>query len=299
VSPLDGIVARAGGVAVVSVTSDPLAPADVATIAGAEAAVVVVGLDYRDEGEGLVTHGDRDSLVLPRDQDALVAAVAAANPRTIVVLEGSGPVVMPWLDAVPAILTAWYPGEQGGNAIADVLFGDVVPSGKLPLTFPRAESDLPPFDNQSLQVTYGYFHGYRWLDRNGVDPLFPFGFGLSYTTFGYAHLAVVPPMVGPWGRVRVTADVTNTGAVAGDEVAELYVGYEGSRVERAVRDLKSFARVQLEPGETRQVAFDVHAVDLGFWDSAAGAFVVEPITYDVAVGPSSRDLPLTGTFAVE
>jgi beta-glucosidase len=299
VSPLDGIVAHAGGIAVVPVTSDPLAPEDTAAIAGADAAVVVVGLDHRDEGEGLITHGDRDSLVLPRGQDALVAAVATANPRTIVVLEGSGPVLMPWLGAVPAVLTAWYPGEQGGNAIADVLFGDVVPSGKLPLTFPRAEDDLPPFDDQSFQVTYGYFHGYRWLDRNGVAPLFPFGFGLSYTTFRYTNLAVAPPTVGPWGRVRVTADVTNGGAVAGDEVAELYVGYEGSRVERAVRDLKSFARVHLEPGETRQVAFDVHAVDLGFWDSAAGAFVVEPITYDVAVGPSSRDLPLTGSFAVE
>src|SRR5262249_17272557 len=155
------------------------------------------------------------------------------------------------------ILTAWYPGEQGGNAIAEVLFGDVNPSGHLPLSFPHAEADLPVFDNVSFAVTYGYFHGYRWLDRNGTAPLFPFGFGLSYTTFQYANLTVTPGTLSPHGRLRVTADVTNTGTVAGDEVAQLYVGYTGSQVDRSVRDLKGFARVHLEPGETRTVVFEV------------------------------------------
>jgi len=169
---------------------------------------------------------------------------------------------MPWLDQVGAVLMAWYPGEAGGTAIAEVFFGDVNPSGKLPVTFPRAESDLPPFDDTSPAVQYGYFHGYRYLDRNDTAPLFPFGFGLAYTTFRYSNLAITPATASPWGRVRVTADVTNTGPVAGDEVAQLYVGYRGSRVDRAVRDLKAFARVHLEPGETRTVPFEVRAPDL-------------------------------------
>jgi len=298
VSPLDGIRARAGGVTVAYVDTSPPSPADLALIAAADAAVVVVGLTFQDEGEGLITIGDRSSLALPREQDGLVAAVAAANPRTIVVLEGSGALLMPWLGQVSAVLMAWYPGEAGGTAIAEVLFGEVNPSGKLPVTFPRAESDLPPFDNTSPAVQYGYFHGYRYLDRNDTAPLFPFGFGLAYTTFRYSNLAITPATVSPWGRVRVTADVTNTGPVAGDEVAQLYVGYGGSRVERAARDLKAFARVHLEPGETRTVPFEVRAPELAYWDTGAGAFVVEPIAYTVEVGPSSRDLPLAGAFAV-
>ncbi len=298
VAPLDGIRADAGPVTVAYASTDPLSPADQAAIAAADAAVVVAGLTYADEGEGLVTIGDRVGLALPGDQDALIAAVAALNPRTIVVLEGSGALLMPWLDDVSAVLMAWYPGQSGGTGIAQILFGDVNPSGKLPTTFPQAESDLPPFDNTDLAVTYGYYHGYRWLDRNGVAPLFPFGIGLSYTTYAYTNLTVGPAAVSPWGRVHVTADVTNTGSVAGDEIAQLYVGYEGSRVDRAVNDLKAFARVHLEPGETQTVAFDVRARDLAFWDVTAGAWEVEPITYDVRVGPSSRDLPLTGSFAV-
>ncbi|HUE29606.1 MAG TPA: glycoside hydrolase family 3 C-terminal domain-containing protein, partial [Verrucomicrobiae bacterium] len=298
VSPLDGIRARAGGVTVTYVGASSPSPTDLSLIAAADAAVVVVGLTFEDEGEGQITIGDRSSLALPRDQDALVGAVAAANPRTLVVLEGSGALLMPWLGQVSAVLMAWYPGEAGGTAIAEVLFGDVNPSGKLPVTFPRAESDLPPFDNASPAVQYGYFHGYRYLDRNDTAPLFPFGFGLAYTTFRYSNLGITPATVSPWGRVQVTADVTNTGPVAGDEVAQLYVGYAGSRVARAVRDLKAFARVHLEPGETRTVPFEVRARDLAYWDAGAGAFVVEPIAYTVEVGPSSRDLPLAGAFAV-
>ena len=205
---------------------------------------------------------------------------------------------MPWLADVEGLVMAWYPGEQGGTAIADVLFGDVNPSGKLPVVFANAESDLPPFDNVSLAVTYDYYYGYRYLDRHAIAPLFPFGFGLSYTTFQYANLTVTPATIGPYGRVRVTADVTNAGTVAGDEVAQLDVGYQGSSVDRPVRELKAFARVHLEPGQTRTVALDVRAADVAYWDTSAGAFVAEPITYDVQVGSSSQDLPLSGTFAI-
>src|SRR5262245_2222198 len=298
VSPLAGIVAAAGSVAVTHVPGPVFSPADQAAIAAAGAAVVVVGLTSADEGEGIVGAGDRDSLVLPRGQDQLVADVAALNPRTVVVLEGSGPVTMPWVGDAAAILMARYPGPQGGAAIADVLFGDVNPSGRLPLTFPVAEADLPLFDNTSVAVTYGYYHGYRWLDRNGVAPLFPFGFGLSYTTFQYSNLTIAPASLSPWGRLRVTADVTNVGAVAGDEVVQLYVSYPGSAVDHAAHDLKGFARVHLEPGETRAVPIEVRAADLAYWDVGTGAWRVEPITYGVHVGPSSADLPLSGAFTV-
>jgi beta-glucosidase len=205
---------------------------------------------------------------------------------------------MPWIADVAGLVMAWYPGQLGGYAIADVLFGDVNPSGKLPLTFPIAESDLPPFDDVSLAVTYDYFHGYRWLDRNGTAPLFPFGFGLSYTSFQYANLTAAPAVLSPWGRLHVTADVTNAGGAAGDEIVQLYVSYPGSAVDRAVRDLKAFARVHLEPGETRTVPLEVRAADLAYWDVGAGGWKVEPITYDVQVGPSSADLPLSGSFSI-
>ena len=298
VTPLDGIVAHAGGVTVTHVAGPILSPADQAAIAAADAAVVVVGLTAADEGEGFVGAGDRLSLDLAGGQDQVVADVAGLNARTVVVLEGSGPVTMPWLADAAAVVMAWYPGQQGGNAIAEVLFGDVNPSGKLPQSFPVADADLPPFDHVSLAVTYGYYHGYRWLERNATAPLFAFGFGLSYTSFQYADLTVTPATLSPWGRARVTVDVTNTGAVAGDEVVQLYVSYPGSAVDRAERDLKGFARVHLEPGETRSVLLEVRAADLAYWDVGADAWVVEPLGYGVHVGPSSTDLPLAATLTV-
>lgn len=298
VTPLDGIRARAGAITVTHLPAAPVSAGERDMVMAADAVVVVAGLTSRDEGEGLIAAGDRKSLVLPDNQDQLIAAVAALNPRTVIVLEGSGPVTMPWLPDVGAVLTAWYPGQEGGTAIGEVLFGDVTPSGKLPVSFPRTEQDLPPFDNHSLAVTYDYFHGYRYLDHNGTAPLFPFGFGLSYTTFAYDNLVITPTTLAPFGRLRVTADVTNTGSVAGDEVAQLYVGYDGSQVERAVADLKGFARVHLEPGETKTVLFDVRATDLAFWDTAASRWQLEPISYVMRVGSSSRDLPLSGVVAV-
>jgi beta-glucosidase len=299
VTALAGITDRAGGGVTVSYVPGPsLSPADQATIAAAGAAVVVAGLTFNDEGEATITIGDRLSLAMPGTQDALIAAVAALNPRTVVVLEGSGPILMPWLGAVPALLTAWYPGELGGFAIGEVLFGDVVPSGKLPLSFPVAEADLPAFDNVSLAVTYGYYHGYRYLDRCNIEPRFPFGFGLSYTTYRYTNLTIANPTLRTDGTLHVTADVTNTGGVAGDEIVQLYVSYQGSRVDRPVKDLKGFTKVHLEPGQTKTVALDVVAKDLAFYDVDASAWEVEPIAYTVQVGPSSRDLPLSASFSV-
>jgi beta-glucosidase len=193
---------------------------------------------------------------------------------------------------------AWYPGMEGGHALSDLLFGDVSFSGKLPVTVPASESDLPPFDNTSLEVVYDYFHGYRFLDRNGTDPRYPFGFGLSYTTYTYGNLALASPTLGPGDTLSASVDVTNTGSMAGEEVVQLYISYDASGVERAVRDLKAFARVALGPGETRTVTLEAPVLDLAYWDAAMANWVVEPIGYTVHVGSSSRDLPLQASFTV-
>ncbi len=299
VSPLEGIRALAGDVSITYVPGPPLTPEGRAAIAAADAAVVVAGLGPEDEGEGGSSDsGDRLDLGLPSGQDDLISAVAALNRRTVVVLEGGSAITMPWVAEVGAILMAWYPGQIGGQAIAEELFGDIDPSGKLPLSFPRDEDDLPVFDDIAPRVTYGFLHGYRWLDAKRIEPLFPFGFGRSYTTFGYANLALSRQEMGPSDRLQVTADVTNTGAMAGDEIVQLYVSYRRSRVQRAPKDLKAFARVHLEPGETRSVPLEIAAANLAYWDVKTGGWQVEPIEYGVHVGSSSRDLPLEGRFRI-
>ncbi len=215
------------------------------------------------------------------------------------VLEGGSAIIVePFVDHVAALMMAWYPGMEGGNAIAEVLFGDVNPSGKLDVTVPRAADQLPPFVNDQSEVEYGYYHGYRYVDKNGLDPRYPFGFGLSYTSFAFRNLRLAASRIAPNAQVRASVDVQNTGTIAGDEVVQLYVGYEGSRVDRPVRDLKAFQRVTLAPGETKTVALTFPATDLAFWDVTANAFVVEPIDYVVETGSSSRDLPLQARFSV-
>ena len=302
VSPLQGIERAAGTVSVTSIANDMLSDSDTTSIAAADAAVVVVGLTFRDEGEYLpgTSPGDRKSLTLSAAHVALVQAVAAANPRTIVVLEGGSAItVEDWLGSVKGLLHAFYPGAQGGDAIAAILFGDVNPSGKLPFTVPVSEAQLPPFDDVSRQVSYGFFHGYRYVDHDGDTPRFPFGYGLSYTTFSYSNLRLSSTVLDPNGSVTVTADVTNSGSIGGDEIAELYVTAEHSAVERAVRDLKGFQRIHLEPGRSGTVSFTLHATDVAYYDIPRGAWAVEPTDYTVAVGPSSRTLPLTGSVKVQ
>jgi beta-glucosidase len=300
ITPLHGLRNHAGRVAVTQVSSNPLSTSDHSAIAAADAAVVVVGLTKNDEGESFIGFGDRVRLSLSSDQEQLIADIAALNRTTIVVLEGGSAITMePWVDSVAAILMAWYPGQEGGNALAEILFGAVNPSAKLPITFARSADDLPPFDNRSNEVTYGYYHGYRYLDRGNSAPRFPFGFGLSYTTYRYTHLTIANPTLSPDGTLHVTADVTNTGAVAGDEIAQLYVSYQASRVDRPVKDLKGFTKVHLDPGQTKAVVFDVAVKDLAFYDVDASAWQVESIGYTVQVGPSSRDLPLSATFSVK
>jgi beta-glucosidase len=298
VTVLEGLQNRAGGVSITHVL-DPNSPGGQVTLAAADAAIVVVGFTAADEGEGFPGVGDRDTYELHQAQQELILDVAALNDATIVVLEGGSAIgVESWIDEVEALLMAWYPGLEGGNAIADILFGDVNPSGKLPLTFARSESHYPPFINDQDEVTYHYYLGYRLFDRDAVEPRFPFGFGLSYTSYAYANLSIADPTLEPDETLRVSFEVTNTGAVAGEEIAQLYVSYQGSGVHRAERDLKAFARVPLQPGETKVVSLEVPVEDLAYYDVAAGAWRIERIGYGVQVGPSSRNLPLSASFQV-
>ena len=302
ISPLAGIQSHAGPVEVVNLSHDALTADDLQQVAAADAAVVVVGLTFADEGEGQQPAnavGDRSTLDLSAAHQQLILDVASQNPRTIVVLEGGSAILVEgFADQVAAIVMAWYPGMEGGNALADVLFGDINPSGKLDVTVPRSGDQLPPFVNGQREVEYGYYHGYRYVDKNDLDPRYPFGFGLSYTTFAFRNLRLATSTVAPNGDVRATVDVENTGPVDGEEVVQLYVGYDGSRVDRPVRELKAFQRVALAPGETKRVSLAFPTTDLAFWDTTANAFVVEPIDYIVECGASSRDLPLQATFSV-
>jgi beta-glucosidase len=299
VTPLAGLVGYSGPLGFAYFPGPELTPDDALTVSNSRAAIVVVGLTGDDEGEGFIAAGDRESLDLRPEDVALIDRVAALNPRTIVVVEGGSAITMqPWIEQVEAVLFAWYPGMDGGNALAEIVFGIENPSAKLPISFPRSADQLPPFVNDGDEVTYDYFHGYFFLDRNGHEPQFPFGFGLSYTTFGYGTLAVEAPRVKSDGTVRAKVDVTNTGSRAGTEIVQLYVGAPASIVERPLRKLASFARVSLEPGQTQSVTLEFPAEDLAHWDEAQNAWEIEPISYTLAAGSSSRDLQATTSFEV-
>jgi beta-glucosidase len=261
-----------------------------------DVAVVMVG---DDETEGR----DRPNLSLADGQDQLVEAVAEANPRTIVVAKTGGPILMPWLDDVPAVLEAWYPGQEDGNVAAALLFGDANPSGKLPITFPKADGDVPartpeqyPGVGGTAVYSEGLKVGYRWYDAEGIEPLFPFGFGLSYTTFAFRGVTVAPPATAN-DHYTVAADVTNTGRREGAEVAQVYVAFPDAAGEPP-KQLKGFEKVSLRPGQTRHLTFKLDRRAFSIWDSAAQRWTVPGGRYEVLVGDSSRDLPLRATVTV-
>lgn len=255
----------------------------------ADAALVFAGLTYKDEGEG----HDRKGLPLSAEHALMIIAAAGANPKCAVVLVGGSALTMAsWKDKVPAIVMAWYPGMEGGHAVAEVLMGEVNPSGKLPIVFPASEDQLDKFDNQSKEVAYGDYHGYRKLEKKGLEPLFPFGFGLSYTKYQYSNLKLESVAVPPGGKLAVAVDVKNIGDRAGEEIVQLYVAPPGRAVDRAPKELQAFARAALGPGEAKTVSLAVAAQDLAYYDEAAGDWKIEPGDYTVLVGPSSRNADL-------
>jgi beta-glucosidase len=297
VDPVEGIRKRAGTAVKVSF-SDGSDVQQSATLArGADVAIVMVSKVDRE--------GRDQSLNLEQNQDQIIEAVAAANPRTIVVLKTGSAILMPWLANVPAILEAWYPGEEDGNAVANVLFGDVNPSGKLPLTFPRHVEDEPantpaqyPGVDGVAHYSEGVFVGYRHYDEKTIEPLFPFGFGLSYTTFAFSNLKLgaEPGSAAHWS---VDFDIRNTGRVAGAEVAQVYVGLPSSAVPQPPKQLKGFKKVLLQPGKTEHVHLTLNAPALSYWNVQKHGWTMAPGTYKVMVGASSRDIRLSGEFQAE
>jgi beta-glucosidase len=274
--------------------ADPVQAA-VDLAAQADIAIVVAGLTREWESEGF----DRADMRLPGEQDALIARVAAANPRTIVVLNAGSPVEMPWADAVPAIVQAWYGGQEAGHALAAVLFGDEAPSGKLPVTFPVRLEDNPAFinhpgENGKVHYGEGLFVGYRYYDKKQLAPLFPFGHGLSYTRFDYTNLRLNGETFGPGEPIRISLDVTNAGDRAGQEVVQLYLRDEESRLVRPLQELKAFAKIALQPGETQTVTLTLTEQSLACYLPEIGRWVAEPGAFTLLVGSSSRDIRLTG-----
>jgi len=282
-----GVVNYAYGCDVTGDSGDGIAAA-VEAARKSQCAVLFVGNDHRTEGESR----DRANLELPGLQTQLIAAIAATGVPVIVVLINGGPVLMTcWIDKVAAVVEAWYPGEAGGLAIADVLFGDANPSGKLPVSLPRSMGQLPLFYNYKPSG-----RGDDYVDLTG-KPLFPFGFGLSYTTFAYRGLQVTPGNARAVDKVTISLEVENTGGMAGDEVVQLYVHDKLASVVRPVKELKAFQRVSLTPGETCQVRLELDVHQLGLYDAGL-QFVVEPGEFDIMVGSSSEDIRLKGTLIV-
>jgi len=255
----------------------------------ADAVVMFLGLSPRLEGEEMKVEvpgfrgGDRTSLDLPAAQQRLLEQVVATGKPVVLVLLNGSALAINWAqEHVPAIVEAWYPGQAAGTAIADVLFGDYNPAGRLPVTFYRGVDDLPPFDSYAMEGrTYRFYRG---------RPLYPFGHGLSYTTFRHANPRASLPALRGGDTATISVDVTNTGARAGDEVVQLYVAFPGSSVARPVRELKGFARVPLRPGETRTVRLPLAADELRYWDAARHAWVLEPGRVRIEIGASSADI---------
>jgi beta-glucosidase len=309
ISPLQGITSRAGSGVNVSNYSGTT-PKDAAATAKKAQVAVVFANNFESEGS------DLSNITLQDNQNALISAVAKANPNTIVVLNTGGPVTMPWLNSVQGVLEAWYPGQQDGAAIASILFGDTNPSGHLPETFPKSLAQVPthsaarfPGTNGKVQYSDQLEVGYRYYDTANVTPLFPFGFGLSYTSFQYSNLSlstnnVVNTASGPNGgqgttELTATATVTNTGTRSGSDVAQLYLGDPASAGEPA-RQLEGFDRVTLAPGQSTTVSFPITGHELSFFDTTADGWTVPDGDFTAFVGDSSAltELPLSQQFTV-
>jgi beta-glucosidase len=298
VSPLQGLKNKLGdgaevlyakGCGVVGVAKPGDIDKAVETATRADVVILCLGTNGRVEAEGR----DRSDLGLPGMQEKLLQAVCKANPKTILILFNAGPLSVKWArDNVPAIIEAWYPGEEGGNAITDVLFGDCNPGGKLPYTVYESVNQIPP------QTEYDITKGFTYMYNKG-RPLFPFGHGLSYTTFSYSNLKMSSRSVPANGRLTVSLDVRNTGDYAGNEVVQLYVRDVECSVKRPIKELRGFERIHLKPDETKTVILTLPAENLAFYDVNLKTFVVQPGDFEVQIGSSSEDIRLRGKFEVK
>jgi beta-glucosidase len=285
---------------------DLVAPEALKLAAMADVTLVTVGFDPTAESEGF----DR-TFELPWGQEQLIRAVAAANPKTIVSITAGGGVAMKdWIDKVSAVIHNWYPGQEGGTALAEILLGERSPEGKLPVSFEKTWEQNPVHDNYypaatapggvpTVHYAEGVFLGYRYYTTQGVEPQFPFGFGLSYTTFSFRNLRVSPSRVLPSSPVSVSFDVTNTGKREGAEVAQLYVGDPSARVRRPMKELKGFEKVYLEPGDTKRVTLVLDRRALSYWSEERNDWEVDPGKFVIFVGDSSENTSLSSVFTVD
>lgn len=289
--------------------SDPRSPeqliADaVAAAQGADYVIFVGGLNKTDHQD--CEGADRKELGLPYEQDAVVEALVAANPNVVVALVSGNAVAMPWVDSVPSVLQAWYGGSEAGHSLADVLFGDVNPSGKLPFTFPKQLSDSPAHQPGMTYPTRGknfyqegIYVGYRWYEEKDIEPLFAFGHGLSYTTFEYGDAKISKTSMTGSGSVKVSVPVKNTGSVAGAEVVQLYIADVESSLPRPAKELKGFEKVNLAPGETAVVEFEINADALKFYDPAISGWKAEKGEFKALVGAASDDIRTSVAFSLK
>ncbi len=302
-----GVVAMESAAAAEAREAEALIERAVEAARSADVAIIVGGLnhDTHQDTEG----SDRLGLELPYGQADLIGRVTAANPRTIVVLAAGSPVAMdPWLATTPAVVQAWYAGMEGGHAIAGVLFGDVNPSGKLPCTFPRRLVDSPahasgaarqfPGENGTVHYDEGVLIGYRWFDSKGIEPLFPFGHGLSYTHYAYSELRI-SGSAGKPTALEVECTVTNAGARAGSETVQVYVHDRAAAVPRPEQELRGFAKVRLAPGESQVVRIPLSPRALAYYDAVGGRWLAEAGDFEIRVGASSRDIRLRGEYRLE
>jgi beta-glucosidase len=272
--------------------ADPVAEA--AQLASeCDIAIVFAGLSEVYEGESF----DRSTLALPGLQNKLIEAVAKANPRTIVVLNNGTPILMDWKDNVAAIVEAWYPGQEGGLAIAEVLFGEINPSGKLPFTFPKCWNDHSAYGNFPgkdgvVKYVESIFVGYRHFDLKEIEPLFPFGHGLSYTQFDYKDITISPGTITRGENVNVSVTLKNTGKCYGSEVVQLYIRDIEAAVARPMKELKGISKISLEPGETKKASFTLQPDAFSYYDSLTDKWITEPGKFIIMAGSSSRDIRL-------
>ncbi|MBE2269139.1 MAG: glycoside hydrolase family 3 C-terminal domain-containing protein [Anaerolinea sp.] len=326
VTPLEGLRGYFGSQAEIVCCDESELDKAAAEAARADCVIIVVGNDKYDEGEYIAAEpnadfsfdaavmkgyenmgisvppidgpmpgtgdakgGDRKSLSLKPAQIELIKRIGSMNPNTVVVLIGGGMILTKeWEDVVPAIVYGWYSGMEGGNALPRILFGDVNPSGKLPFTIPQDASHLPYFSNTDAEITYDLYHGYSYLDKNGYTPAYPFGFGLSYTTWEYGE----PLLEKQDNRVDVMIDLRNSGAVAGAEVVQVYVGMKHSSVERQKKLLKGFKKIYLEPGQSTSVTVSIALDDLRYFSNEQRKWKLESGTYSFYVGSSSSEAAL-------
>lgn len=300
VTPLEGIQNALGqGTEVQYLDGKDIETARVA-VKDADAVVMVAGYRYNDEGEYVINDpskegarakegGDRESLQLKPEDEKMILQVSEMHPKCIVALVGGSAIIMEnWKESASSILMTWYAGMEGGTALANILFGDVNPSGKLPFTIAREENQLPPFDPFTKKIQYGYYHGYTLFDKENLEPAFPFGFGLSYTSYDYDGLSLVNPEVSRNEALMAEINVSNSGERAGEEVIQLYVGFKNSQIDRPVKLLKGFTKVELQAGETKKIKFEIPAEDLAWYNPETGNWEIEEMEYELYIGSSSR-----------